>query len=387
MKVEKIKNTKAAIIKIIILIIIVILLVYITARYATDEKFRSLIDTNILKKEVSESNLKSIELDTDTNPTVYAYDKYIVVLSKNKLLEYTSEGKVVAELDVNISVPIIASNEKYMVIAEKNGQKMYLISGENIIWDTSVEGSISGINVNKNGYVSIVIKNTIYKSIIAFYDLSGTELFRNYLPENYATCTSVSTDNQYLAVGEVDYAGTIIKSYIKIISIEKAQNDPKNSIVYNYESENGEIITNINYQDKENAICMFTNYVQKVGIESNERLYDITENDAFIDINLKNTIAIIDKQSSGLFSYKYEIAIKNTNNKSENLYILNSDLPKTMIISGNNIALNLGNEVQIINSNGWLLKKYMSTNQIKSLVVGDSIAGIIYKNRIEIIDL
>ena len=58
-----------------------------------------------------------------------------------------------------------------------------------------------------------------------------------------------------------------------------------------------------------------------------------------------------------------------------------------MIISGNNIALNLGNEVQIINSNGWLLKKYMSTNQIKSLVVGDSIAGIIYKNRIEIIDL
>ena len=274
-----------------------------------------------------------------------------------------------------------------MVMAEKNGQKIYLISGENIIWENTVEGSVSEVNVNSNGYVSIIIKNTTYKSVIVFYNLEGTEIFRSYVSKNYALCTAISTNNKYLAIGEVDYSGTILKSFIKIISVDKAQEDPENSVIYTYESDNGEVITNINYQDKENAICMFNSYVQKVGTSSSERLYDITDKDMFVDINLNDSIAIIDKQSSGLFSYEYEILLKNTSSKSESLYILDSDLPKMIAVSGNNMALNLGNEIRIVNSNGWLIKKYTSNSQIKNLVIGDSIAGVIYKNKIEIIDL
>ena len=57
-----------------------------------------------------------------------------------------------------------------MVLAEKNGQKIYLISGGSIVWQNTIQGSISEVNVNENGYVSIVIKNTTSKSVIAFYD-------------------------------------------------------------------------------------------------------------------------------------------------------------------------------------------------------------------------
>ena len=79
--------------------------------------------------------------------------------------------------------------------------------------------------------------------------------------------------------------------------------------------------------------------------------------------------------------------IKDTNSKSENLYILKNDVPKTIMASGNKIAICLGNEVEIINSDGWLIKKYKSNRQSKGIVLGDSIAGIIYKNKIEIIEL
>ena len=380
-------NDKKANSKFLAFIIVVFLIVFFTARYATDEDFRTLVDVNILKKEVAESTLTTIDIDLDSNPNIFAYDKYIAILSKNKLSEYTKDGNKIAELDVNISVPLIHTSEEYIVIAEKNGQKIYLISGENIVWENTVEGNISEVNVNENGYVSIVIKNTTYKSVIAFYDLEGTELFRTYLSTNYAICTAISTNNKYLAIGEIDYSGTILKSFIKIISVDKAQEDPDNSIINIYESENGEIITNINYQDKENAICMFNGYVQKVGISSNERIYDMTDNDMFVDINLKDSIAVIDKQSSGLFSYEFEMLLKSTNSKSESLYILDSDLPKMMTVCGNNVALNLGNEIRIVNSNGWLIKKYTSNSQIKNLVIGDTIAGVIYKNKIEIIEL
>ena len=385
MKEEKNAKSKDAIMKIFILVFILAMAIIIIARYVADEDFRYDIDTNVFKKEISETSLNTIELDSDTNPSVFAYDKYITVLSKNKLSEYTSDGKKVAELDVNISVPLIATNDKYMVLAEKDGQRIFLISGSNIVWKNKLEGTISRVNVNKNGYVSVIIKTTIYKSVVLFFNLRGEEVFRNYIFSNYAVCTSISTNNKYLAIGEIDYSGTIVKSYIRILSADLAQTDPDNSVVYSYESENGEIITNINYQNKDTAICMFNNYIQKVSVDSNERVYDIVSDDIFVDINLKDGIAVIDKQSSGFFSYEYELTIKSANSKAVNLYILNSDLPKTINTSGGVMALNLGNEIQIINSNGWLLKKYVSDKQISKIVLGDSIAGIIYKNKIEII--
>lgn len=380
-------KSKNSVTKLLILFCVAIGIVFFIAKYTTDDNFRYNIDTNLLKKQVSESNLKNIEIDSDDNPSVFAYDKYIAILSKNKLSEYTSDGSKVAELDVSISVPLVETNERYMVMAEKDGGKVYLISGTNILWKNTVDGKVSRVNVNRNGYVTAIIQNTIYKSVVIFYDLDGKELFRKYLSTNYAICTAVSTNNKYLAIGEIDYSGTIIKSNITIMSVDLAQTDPANSVIYTYESKNGEIVTDINYQDKENAICMFTNYVQKVGIDSDEQVYEITSNDVFVDINLKDSYAVIDKQSSGLFSYEYEIKVKNTNSKFESLYILNSDLPKSMSVSGNKMALNLGNEIQIVDTKGWLLKKYTSSKQINKIVLGDAIAGIVYKNKIEIIEL
>lgn len=382
---ETIKNK--SVFKICIIFILVVIAVFMVSRYLSDEEFRSYVDSNIFKKELSEVNVNTIELKSDSNEYIYAYDKYITVLSKNSLSSYNKDGEVESKLDVNISVPLVDSNSKYMVLAEKNGKKIYLISGQNIIWENDIEGEISRVSVNKNGYVSIVIKNTTYKSVVVVFNPEGTELFRSYLSANYAVCTDISSNNKYLAIGEVNYSGTIVKSFVKVISIEKAQTDPDNSIEYTYESETSDIIIDVNYQGKEEVICLFNDYIQKVTNKENTRLYDITNDDIFAEIKLDSNIAIVNKQSSGLFSYEYKMDIKDTNSKAEKLYILKNDVPKTIMVSGNKIAICLGNEVEIINSEGWLIKKYTSNKQSKGIVLGDYIAGIIYKNKIEIIDL
>lgn len=384
---EKNVDSRSSFLKIALLIILGFCIVIIVARYVTDENFRAEIDTNVFGKQVLESSLKTIEINSEEAPNIFAHGKFISILSKNKLKTYDEKGILISEVDANVSVPIAHTSGNYMVLAEKNGDRLYLISGGSILWDTKVEGTISGVNVNDNGYVSAIIKNTIYKSVIILYDLSGNELFRRYVSSNYAICTDVSKDNKYLAVGEIDYSGTILKSYVKIISVDLAATDPKNSIIYTYESENGEIINNINYQDKDAAVCMFNTYIQKVMPTTDERIYDYSDDDLFVDVDLTSGIAVIDKQSSGLFSYEYEMKIKSINSKAESLYILNSDLPKSMVASGKLIAFNLGNEVRIVNQSGWLEKKYTSSKQITNVVLGNDLAGIIYKNKIEIIEL
>ena len=139
---NKNKTSKKPLFKTIVIIAIIFIFVFIVARYTTDEDFRSYINVNILRKEVSEASLTTIELDSDSNPTIYAYDKYISVLSKNTLTSYTSSGKVSSELSVNISVPLVETNGKYLVLAEQNGDRIYLISGSNILWQKTVDISL-----------------------------------------------------------------------------------------------------------------------------------------------------------------------------------------------------------------------------------------------------
>ena len=67
--------------------------------------------------------------------------------------------------------------------------------------------------------------------------------------------------------------------------------------------------------------------------------------------------------------------------------ILNNGLPKKTFAKGNFIALNYGNQVSIVNKNGNLKKSYVSNQQIKDLIIGNKICGIVYKDKIEIIDL
>ena len=373
-------------IKLIILSVIMITLVIISSLYLTNIKFRESID-KFFQKEVSEEKLNLIEINSEDNPTVYAYDQYIVVLAKGTLKSYNKNGSIVSTNEINITSPMMNSNGKYLVIAEKNGKKFCVIYDNNMLWQASVDGTISKININPNGFVSVIVKNTTYKSIVITYNNEGIELFKSYSAYNYALCSDISNNNRYLAIGEVDYSGTIIKSLIKIISIDLAQNSPKDSTINTYESEPGEIITDINYQIGDNAYCKFSKYIQKVNINSNERVLDITDDMLFADINLKNSLVIFEKHSSGLLSVDYQIKIINLATKKETLYFQDLSLINSLKTSGNNIGLNFLNSVQILKKSGWLSKRYTSKKEIKDVIVASDIAGIIYKDKIEIIGL
>lgn len=388
MKEENIGETKnGRTPKLTILFIIAFCVIFVVARYTTDKTFRESVETTVFKRSITNSESNSIDIDGSDSPGIYAYDNYVGILSKNVLSIYNQNASLEKQIDINLSLPYAASNGKYLALAERNGQKIYLISGTNILWENTVEGAISRINVNENGYVSVIIQNTIYKSVIIFYDNSGKEVFTTYISTNLAVCTDISKDNKYLAIGEVDYTGTLLKSYVKIISVDKAETSPDNSIIYTYESGSGEFILNINYGSKDTAVCMFNSYIQSVSPSGDERIYEIDKNNLFVDVNLDSKVIYVDKQLSGLFSYEYELFIKKAIGNSEKLYILNNELPKSISASSNYIVLNFGNQLEVVNSNGWLIKHFSGTEQINSVVIGDSVVGVIYKNRVEVIKL
>ena len=62
-------------------------------------------------------------------------------------------------------------------------------------------------------------------------------------------------------------------------------------------------------------------------------------------------------------------------------------MPKEIKTKSNTIAVNTGNEVYILGSNGFLKTRYQSGQEIKEIVLSEHILGVVYKNKIEIINI
>jgi hypothetical protein len=375
--------------KIIIIasVIIITIFIVITAFYISDRNFRTFFDHYILGKEITENDVISIDISNEDSPNIYAFDKYITVLSKNKLGLYSSSGKKEYELDINVSDPLYASNNKFLMVAQNGGQNLYQITDGNIAWEKEIEGEIQKVNVNKNGYVSVIIEGSSYKTIISIYSPQGKELFKTYLSSTTCIDTSISNDNQYLAVAEINTSGTLIQSSIKIISIEKAQTDPLNSIVEIYQLTSNQLIKNVEYQDKDYLVYMCDNEIRYIYNEEDEQIISFdSDKITFANIKLSNYCVYTIEQSTGLLSSSVQVNLKNITTQKENLYIAEG-VAKEMKTHSNNIALNLGSEIHFLTTNGWLTKKYTSEKEVKDIVLGDKIAGVVYKDKIDIINL
>lgn len=384
---QKLNKFKLAGTAILLIIILAIMITYIV--YANNETFRNYLDEYVLRKDLSESSLQSIELKDYDKSTVFAYSKYIAVIGNNTLTAYNSSGKKEAELSLEITEPLITTSGKYALIAENNSTKMYMVSDSSLKWEKELEGNISRVTVNKSGYSAVILTGTAYKSVIILQDNSGNELFKTYLASTVAVDISISDDNKQLSYAEINTSGTLIQSNIKTIDIDKAKQDSENAITSSYSGTQNSLVLNIEYQNKNNLICMFDDSIVEIKAGNSKKITDINtkeEKITFSSIQLNNSVVKNIEDNSGILSTQTELKIINTSSAKESTYRFYG-VTKELYCSESKIALNLGSEVHFVATNGWLIKKYSSNQEIRKIVLSDNIAGIVYRNKIEIVKL
>lgn len=386
-EVKTINKRKIIGVGILLVIICLILVIYLV--YAANENFRAFMDANILNKSIEQDNLKSITLENYDNSNIFAYSKYIAILKDNTLTTYNSSGKIEAENNIQITNPITTSNGKYLIIAEQDSSKIYLLKDNNIRWEKTLEGNISRISVNSSGYSTIILKGTAYKSVVLLLDDSGNEMFKYYMSSTIAVDASISEDNKYVGIAEVNTSGTLIQSNIKILSIAKAKENPTEAIVYTYNAPLNSLVLNIKYQNKNKLVCEYDNEIHVIKDNVDTKLTDINtdqEKITYYSIELDNNIVKNVEENASLFATNTAIKIINSTTQKENTYKFEGVI-KEMYCSGSKIALNLGSEIHFVDTNGWLIKKYTSNQEVRKIVISDEVAGIIYRNKIELIKL
>ena len=242
--------------------------------------------------------------------------------------------------------------------------------------------------MNKNGYVSAIVTGTTHKSVIITYDAKGNELFKSYLASTIAVDSAISPDNSELAYAEVNTTGTAVQSSIKIISID-AVKEKNTEAKYTYTAPQNNLIMRIQYQDKNALVAMYEDGIHLFQNGTDTEILKLVEEGkkiTFADIKLNNHVFRTVEKSTGLFQADTIIEIKNINTQKENMYTA-EEVVKSVESYKNIIAINLGTEVEFIDTNGWLAKRYTSTQVIRNIVIGDGLAGVIYRDKIELINL
>ena len=368
-------------------IAIIILIVVLIIVYMYNMQFRKWCDDNVLRKEVLEEDTKTIELDGDENTQIYAYDKYICIFRKKSLEFYNRLGNQVEKIDIDINKPVFTSAGKYMAICEEQGQKFYLICGKEKLFENSIEGTINQINVSEGGYVSIVLSNASYKSIVDVYNKSGKQVFKTNLVTSRVADVSISKDSKYLAIAEIDISGILIKSSIQIISMELAQTNAKEAMIYKHEAQTDKLIINVEYQDKGNLICFYNDSIEMLQDQQITEIVNFKDRKlAFMTINLRNRVAVLEEISTGEYTSDTNVTIINPTTLKKREYVAN-DVAKSIKTYENKIAINFGAELHIIDTNGILIKKYISSTEINDIVMTDNLVGVVYRNKIQIIKL
>lgn len=381
-------NKRKVAITICVSIISLIILTFILL-YAFNAKFRKWADTHILMKVVHEGSLSSIDIDETENISVYTYDKYIAIINGNKMEIYNSSAKSVASHEVNVITPIFDANGKYMVIGDKGKQKVYLVSGTRILWNTDIDGSVSRVSVNENGYVSVVCIGSTYKSVVCVYDTNGSQLFKTFIPNNTVIDSTISSDNKMLSFAEVDTSKTSIQSVIKTISIKDATSSTNSAFTNTYSIPENALVINLKYQGNKSLMCMCDNGIYYLYDGNMNQLMNFNEENkqySFAGINLSNTIYEIEESADGINNQKSVVHLKNSASGKNREYTIDG-IAKETASSDDNIAINLGTEVYFINSKGWLIKQYIANQEVKKVIVSDRLAAIIFKDKIEILIL
>lgn len=379
---ERRKNRKM--IKFTIITLIAIIILVFIALYMANKSFNSFIDTYILKKRISENDANSLTIDMDNLSLIYAYDKSLVVYSDGSINFYNTDAKQTGNIEMTLSKPIADSEDKYLALADYGLQKVCLIKSNSLVWQKDIEGKISKVSVNKQGYVAVSVTGTTYESIVMLFNENGDLLFSKYL-STYVIDVDISDDSKYIAIAEVDNSTILPVTKIEMVSVGLASTSSENATINTYEAESNKLLTGMNFQSKNVLVCSFEDYVLKMTDSSSDRLYEFSDLTAYLEVDSRKGVVRIDKEESSVFKSDYRLKITNENNL-EKVYIIEGSI-KSLVCKDNRIALNLGKEVQFIDNNGWLVKKFIGKQEVKSVLVSNKIGIIVFKDKISIVNL
>ena len=137
------------------------------------------------------------------NAYAYSYAPYkggLLCALDGALVMYGENGEEKWKGEIQSSSSVLKTAGDYIMIAEKNGSKIYLFRGEKKIWEISSENAIISADVSKNGDVVVISDKQNYKGTVTVYNKKGSVVYQWNSGKYEILDADISSSTRTLAV-------------------------------------------------------------------------------------------------------------------------------------------------------------------------------------------
>jgi len=293
--------------------------------------------------------------DTKETEFVIGYGKHnnlvcvgeLVVFDNDGYLEWRNQkGEVVYKNDTKMDSPLIRANHDYLVVAESNGNRFEVYNNQRLVWRGVVGGSILNVDINENGYVSVIRKYTGYKSAIEVFDKIGNKLFYALRASNMIINAIVLSDNKTTLLNSINSNGCALETVVEYL-------DGQGKSINKFVLDNTILLKILSLEDGGSVLSSSNQvfFVDSSGKRKTQRKFDYVQSIAALNAN---TVAVAGISSEKAENSAHVVQFINDNNEGENTLDFGSSI-KSMIAQNDVVAVNLGRKVMVVNRHGRVL--------------------------------
>ena len=200
------KNLKKFIFMAIIIAITIIVVIYLNPNKNNNDK-------------LIQKDFKTI--DISSGEQVYTYDSYIYIYGKAGI-KIMKDQNIILEDNFSLENPYVVTSYDKIAICDNNGKVARIYSNSGHMYTINTVNNILGFTINKNGFLSIILKNDNNYQI-DIYNKDGDNIYSikdiSY-DQGVPVGISISQDNKVLAVSYIQTTSATVDSNIVFYSIQ-----------------------------------------------------------------------------------------------------------------------------------------------------------------------
>ena len=200
------KNLKKFIFMAIIIAITIIVVIYLNPNKNNNDK-------------LTQKDFKTI--DISSGEQVYTYDSYIYIYGKAGI-KIIKDQNIILEDNFSLENPYVVTSYDKIAICDNNGKVVRIYSNSGHMYTINTVNNILGFTINKNGFLSIILKNDNNYQI-DIYNKDGDNIYSikdiSY-DQGVPVGISISQDNKVLAVSYIQTTSATVDSNIVFYSIQ-----------------------------------------------------------------------------------------------------------------------------------------------------------------------
>ncbi len=297
---------------------------------------------------ISESQQKKVKQVNFTmnHDEAYKYtvlDKFIYFVTTDKITALDNNGKVKSEIDIVTSNPVIKTSGKYVLVADTEGKRAYLINGEKLKNTLETKGKIVDFSVNSEGYVILITEGDMHKRDVTVYNAKGEEQFVWNSGSMFVLSAVIADNNKNIIMSTLDTQDGKMKTALSFYNISNA--DPIATHVYEDELIGAlEICGNYIYCIGDSKV----NIHRISGKKEGEILYG---GKSLVTYETANSNIVLAFSESALSGKRYNIETYNHSAKQIGKYEVESEI-KFIDYAEDTIAVSRGRLINIVDISG-----------------------------------